>query len=281
VAYVLALCAAAAFGTGDFLGGLASRRASVWVVTLLSQAAGFAVVVPAVVVQASRPTGAGLAWGALGGIAGCAALLIFFRALSEGVMSITAPVTAVVAAGLPITVGVALGERPDARAWLGIAAGLAAIIVIGSSGHDGGAGVRRSAHLGAIGLALAAGAGFGVFFVCLSRTPHASGLWPLVAARATSVGLLTVTVLASRRRLRSEPGTLRLALPSGLLDMTANVLFLLAVRQGALALVAVLVSLYPAVTVSLALTLLRERLRAQQVAGILLALIAVALIAAS
>jgi drug/metabolite transporter (DMT)-like permease len=281
VAYALALGAAVAFGTGDFLGGIASRRASVWLVVLLTQAVGFTVVIPALLLQGSHPTGSALAWGALGGVAGGIGLLMFFRALSQGHMSVTAPVTAVVAAGLPILIGVAIGERPALQAWLGIAAGLAAIVVISRAGHAGADPAGAGRPWGALGLALAAGAGFGIFFVCLSRTPAGSGLWPLVGARSASVTLLALTAVVTRQALRAGPGTLRLALPSGLLDMTANVLFLLAVRQGALGLVVVLVSLYPAVTVALALTLLRERLHAAHMAGIALALAAVVLIAAA
>lgn len=133
----------------------------------------------------------------------------------------------------------------------------------------------------AVALALAAGAGFGLFAVCLSRTSPGTGFWPLAGARLSSLSLLAAIVLAGRVKLRVEAGAWTLAALSGVLDMSANVLFLLAVRHGVLALVAVLISLYPAVTVLLALGLLRERLRATQLVGIALALAAVTLIAAS
>lgn len=115
----------------------------------------------------------------------------------------------------------------------------------------------------------------------MSRTSPSSGLWPLAAARTSALTLLAVNLLVKRGELRADGGGLRLAVPSGLLDQTANVLFLYAVHRGVLALVAVLVSLYPAVTVVLALAFLRERLRVSQVAGVALALVAVVLIAAS
>ena len=180
-------------------------------------------------------------------------------------------------------VGVALGERPGSLAWLGVAAGLIAVVVIGASGKEDEQAVRREPYdpLWAVALALTAGAGFGIFFVCLSRTSPSAGLWPLAAARATALTLLAVNLLVKRADLRADAVGLRLAIPSGLLDQAANVLFLYAVHRGVLALVAVLVSLYPSVTVILALALLRERLRAPQVAGVALALVAVVLISAS
>ena len=275
--YALALLAAGAFGTADFLGGLASRRAGVVVVTTVSQAAGFIVVLPVLLLEPAVPERASLAWGAAGGLSGCIGLLLFFRALARGVMSLAAPVTAVVAAALPVAAGVLLGERPAMQAWLGVASGLAAVAVISSSGRAS----LRPGEWRSLGLAVAAGAGFGVFFVCLSRTSPGSGLWPLAAARMSSLILLLIAAAAGGAAWRAEPAALRMAVVSGVLDMTANALFLLAVRQGVLALVAVLVSLYPAATVVLALAVLRERLQAAQLAGIAMALLAVGLIASS
>jgi len=266
-----AVLAAAAFGTADFLGGLASRRASALVSVVVAQVAGFAVVLPVLLLQPAAVDRAGVAWGALGGVAGGLGLLVFFRVLAGGVMSTAAPVTAVVAAGLPVLAGVLLGERPGAHAWVGVGAGILAVGVI--SGRGG----RLDGR--ALGLALLAGAGFGLFFICLSRTSPATGLWPLAAARMGSLTVLALVALLARTEWRAEPAALRLAVLSGVLDMSANALFLLAVRGGELALVAVLVSLYPAATVMLALGLLRERLRVPQAAGVALALAAIGLIA--
>ncbi|HEY7200650.1 MAG TPA: EamA family transporter [Candidatus Dormibacteraeota bacterium] len=275
----LALLAAASFGTADFLGGFASRRAAVLTVTLVGQAAGFAVVLPLLFLRPAPVDGASLAWGALGGAIGCVGLLAFFRALAGGVMSTAAPVTAVVAAGVPVLAGVLLGERPALQAWLGVGAGLLAVGVIGGSGGRAGAGDIRPAR--ALALALIAGLAFGLFFVALSRAPASGGFWPLLGARVSSVSLLVVLQLAGRREWRIGGDAAPPAALSGMLDMTANALFLLALRQEQLVLVAVLVSLYPAATVILALGVLRERLRAPQVAGVGLALLAVGLISSS
>jgi len=272
--FALALASAAAFGTADFLGGLASRRASALLVTLSAHLTGAVVVVPVVLFLRAPVDPASLAWGAASGVCGCAGAVVFFRALASGAMAAAAPVTAVVGAALPVVAGVLLGERPAAPAWIGVGAGLLAVGVIGRAGGPAARLDRRT-----LALAIAAGIGFGLFFVFLSRAPHASGLWPLLGARAGSLALLSVVILAGRMPWRAEPPAVRLGAVSGAVDMTANALFLLATRQGQLALVAVLASLYPAATVLLALVVLRERLRALQLAGVALALLAVALIA--
>lgn len=270
---VLALAAAAAYGTADFLGGLGSRRASALLVTLVAQLTGLAVVVPALLAGAPVDA-ASMGWGAIAGVCGCVGLVVFFRALASGAMAAAAPVTAVVSAALPVVAGVLLGERPSARAWLGVVAGMLAVAVISRGGGRSGRFDRRT-----LALAVGAGVGFGLFFVCLSRASPASGLWPLLGTRLGSVGLLSVVALTGRLPWRARPPAVGLAVLSGALDMTANALFLFATRQAALALVAVLTSLYPAATVLLALAVLRERLRPAQLAGVGLALLAVVLIA--
>ena len=274
-AIALALSAAVTFGTGDFLGGLASRRSSALLVTLVAQGAGLCLALPAALLQGARADAPSLAWGAVAGLCGCVGLVLFFRALADGVMSAAAPVTAVVSASLPVLAGVLLGERPGALAWLGVGSGLLAVAAI--SRGDGRA--VRDGRGRALALAVGAGVGFGLFFVCLSRAAPTSGLWPLVGARLGSLTLLGGVALAGRLPRRAAPVTLAQAALSGSLDMVANAFFLLATRHGELALVAVLVSLYPATTVLLARTVLRERLSPVQLAGVALALLAVALIA--
>ena len=270
----LALAAAATFGTADFLGGLATRRANALLVTFVAQLAGLGVVLPALLVLRGQADPASLAWGAASGMCGWVGLVVFFRALANGAMASAAPVTAVVSAALPALAGVLLGERPGAAAWLGVGAGLLAVGAISRGGDPSAPFDRRT-----LALAVGAGTGFGLFFICLSRASHASGLWPLLGARVGSLSLLGAVILSGRMSWRAEPGAVRLGVLSGAVDMTANALFLLATRQGELALVAVLTSLYPAATVLLALAILRERLRALQLVGVLLALLAVALIA--
>jgi drug/metabolite transporter (DMT)-like permease len=130
-----------------------------------------------------------------------------------------------------------------------------------------------------VGMALLAGAGFGAFFVFLSRTPSQHSLWPLVWARCASLTLLLVVALARRVSPVLSGRPARLALLSGALDMSSSALFLIAVKHGSLAVVGLLSSLYPISTVLLASVVLKERIRRIQHLGVTLAVMSVFLLA--
>jgi drug/metabolite transporter (DMT)-like permease len=276
VAVVLALASAVVYGAADFLGGLASRRASVFGVVALSQVVGLAALL-ALLPWLGGPVGpADLAWGAAAGLAGAAGLVVFFRALAGGVMSVIAPVTAVTAAAVPVLVGLLAGNRIGPWAAGGIALALTAVVLVSA---EGGLWALRSARPASLGPALIAGTAFGLFFVLLDRTAQTSGLTPLVAARAASVALVVAVALAGRQALQVSRAALPLVAMSGVGDMSANALFLLATQtDGQLAVTGVLASLYPVSTVLLAQALLRERLAGAQVAGLGAAVVAVVLI---
>ena len=276
MAVVLALASAVVYGAADFLGGLASRRASVFGVVAMSQSVGL-VALLALMPWLGGPVGsADLAWGGAAGIAGAAGLVVFFRALAGGTMSVIAPVTAVTAAAVPVLVGLLTGERIEPRAAAGIALALAAVVLVSA---EGGLSELRRARPASVAPALMAGAAFGLFFVLLDGTSQTSGLTPLVAARVASVALVMVVALAARRSLRVNRAAFPLVALSGVGDMSANALFLLATQQeGQLAITGVLASLYPVTTVLLAQALLRERLVGAQVAGLGAAVVAVVLI---
>jgi drug/metabolite transporter (DMT)-like permease len=270
-----ALSSAAAYGAGDFAGGLAARRTPVLTVTLVAQVAGLVALVPAALLVPGHVSGAALATGALAGLCGMGGLLLYLRGLAVGPMGLVAPLSSVVGAALPLAAGVVHGERPGGVAWLALAVALVSIALAG-------AGSRGDAAAGA-GLAygLGAGVGFGLFFVAIAATPDDGGLWPLLAGRVVSVTLLAAILLARGRRAgHGIRGSVRLMVLCGLLDTAANVLFLLATRTGALSVSGVLVSLYPVVVVVLARVVLRERLSGLQLTGVGLALTASALLAA-
>jgi drug/metabolite transporter (DMT)-like permease len=279
MAVLLALASAATYGAADFLGGLSSRRAPAVAVTLVSQAAGLVVLLGAVAVLGGAPTRADLAWGAASGLAGGAGLLLLYRGLAGGTMSVVAPITAVCAAAVPVGAGLAMGERPSALALTGVVVALLAIVLV--SREEAPAAAPRGPVTAAVRTALLAGVAFGLFFVLLGRTGDDAGLWPLVAARGGSIALLAVIGQVAGEPLRVPRAALGGVLAAGILDMTANVLYLLAVREGLLSLVAVLSSLYPASTVLLATVVLRERLHPVQRTGLAAAAAAVALIAAT
>ncbi|MFI6919699.1 EamA family transporter [Nonomuraea spiralis] len=273
-AVILATACAVVYGTADFFGGLATKRSQVLSVVALSQIAGLALILVLLPVLPGVLGGPALFWGLLAGLSGAAGLALFYRALATGVMSVVAPTTAATSAALPVLYGLATGERPHFWALAGVVLALGSILLI-SQDNSGGAG----GSFGSVLVSLAAGAGFGGFFILLALAPSEAGLWPLVGARLSSVTVVALLALLTRRSLRPGPGSLHIIVAAGALDMAANVLFLLAQRQGLLSLVAVLVSLYPASTLLLARQVLGERLRAVQVAGVACALGAVTLIA--
>ncbi|WP_188191676.1 DMT family transporter [Nonomuraea sp. SYSU D8015] len=273
-AVILATACAVVYGTADFFGGLATRRTQVLSVVVLSQIAGLVLILGLLPLLPGTLSDRALLWGLAAGLSGAAGLALFYRALATGVMSVVAPTTAVTSAALPVVFGLATGERPRFWALVGVALALGSVLLVSKDGTTGG-----RASVGALLTSLAAGAGFGGFFILLAMAPADAGLWPLVGARLSSVSVVALVALVIRRSLRPRAGSLHIIVAAGVLDMAANVLYLLAQRQGLLSLVAVLVSLYPASTLLLARQVLGERLRGVQVTGVACALGAVALIA--
>jgi uncharacterized membrane protein len=282
----LALTSAAMYGAADFLGGLASRRASAIAIVVISQLAGLAallIVLP--LLPAASPVRGDWVWGAAAGVAGGIGVALLYRALAIGSMAIVAPITAVCAVTVPVGVSIALGERPAAGTFAGIALALVSIVLVSQQRPDADAAVAQVAQgfspvrrAPGIGIAFASGVAIGIFFLALARTRAEAGLWPLVAARTMSFGLFAAFAVMTRRPLRMPSKVLTTAVVGGVLDMLANVFYLLASRYGPLSIVVTLSSLYPASTVLLARTVLGERLVAIQVVGIICALGAVLLI---
>ena len=274
MAPLLAILASICYGSGDFLGGLASRKSSALAVAAISQLLGLAPLMIALLIAGpSSPRRADLAWGAAAGLAGAAALALFFKALTLGRMSVMAPIASATGDAVAVLIGFILGERPGPLVLGGFVLALVSIALVAQdrSGPDG---ATRRGVLTAIGCGIALGA----WYTCLHPTSVAAGLWPLVMARAVSLPLLLVATHASGRSLRLPRGVLATALPSGVLDIIANVFYLIAVRQGLLSVVATLASLNPVVTVALAWSLLHERLRAPQYLGLALGIAAMAMI---
>ena len=278
VAVFLGLLVALTYGAGDFLGGLSSRRLDAVTVVQSSQLVGLAGLTVAVLLVPDQVLlGADLVRGAAAGTAGLLGLVLLYRGLAAGAMSIVAPVSAVGAAVLPLAWGLGQGERPSALALVGVALALVAVALVSSPGNDEAVAAGRSRE---ITLALLAGAAFGVLFILLGDTSDDSGLWPVFSARVTSATLVTLVLLGMGRPPRVPPvGTRALVAGAGLLDVAANALFVYAARAGLLSLVAVLSSLYPAATVVLARVVLHERTDRRQQAGLVAALAGVVLIA--
>ncbi|MFF5175147.1 EamA family transporter [Micromonospora sp. NPDC000089] len=261
---MLAAVSAVAFGTADFSGGKASRRADPIAVTVISQLLSVPLLLVLVLVVPGRPAGADLAWGAAAGVAGAAGVVLLYRALAGGMMAVVAPITAITAAVVPIVAGLLTARSPGTLALCG--AGLAVIAIGLVSLGEGGTRGRVSPRL--IGLALAAGALFGVFFALLGQAGTAAGMWPVLAVRVSSIAFGVALAAGARVRLRLDRRVWGWAAAAGLLDSAANGLFLAAAARGHLSVVAAISALYPASTVLLALAVDRERLRPVQLAGL-------------
>jgi drug/metabolite transporter (DMT)-like permease len=285
MAAFLALLSAAAYGAGDFFGGLAARRIPPAAVVLRSNVVGLVGLIACLSLVSGEVVARDLGIGAMGGVAGGIGVLLLYRGLASGVMSVVAPVTAVLAAVLPVVAGLSGGERPAVVAFAGIVLALAAVALLAREPRDDDAATHGLASLDLL-VAVGAGVGFGVFFIALDATSDDAGLWPIVAGRSASVVFFAaVAALWARARVgdhRAVQGTTPwLLVGCGVLDAAANATFLLATQRGLLTLVAVLGSLYPASTLLLARLVLHERLARPQLAGVALAGAAVVLVTAA
>jgi len=276
VAVLFALCSAATYGIGDFCGGMAARRVPATTVLLWSHLLGLFLLLTAAPFVGGALGGRHLLVGGVGGLAGAAGVGLLYKGLSIGPMSVVAPITALLSAAVPVVVGLVQGDRPSLAVVIGMVGALVAIVLVSAEGG----GSLRPADLRGVTFALGAGLGFGLFFVTLSYTGDDSGIWPLVAARAASVTIVGgLAVLGRVPRSAPVAGARAFTAVAGSLDAAANVLYLLAVREGLLSVVSVLAALYPVGTVVLARFVLKERFAALQRIGMAIALPAAILMA--
>ncbi|MHB8140958.1 MAG: EamA family transporter [Vulcanimicrobiaceae bacterium] len=271
------MLAAALYGTSDFLGGIATRRSAIFGVAIVSQGVGLLLLLAFWHWLPGRPAQQDMLFGVLAGIGGGLGIALLYHALSIGKMGVVSPITAVLAASLPVAVGLRLGEGVSRLQLVGMGVALLAVVLISASHEDDGS---REISTAGVKEAIASGIALGCFFVFLGAAHGSAGMWPLVAARASSLGVLTVLALAARKPVALRRDAIALVAVAGAIDMSANGLFVLAAHLGGLSIAAVLTSLYPASTVFLAAFLLRERLRSWQWLGVALALLGVACIAA-
>jgi drug/metabolite transporter (DMT)-like permease len=275
MAALLALCSALVYGVGDFCGGLATRRATATAVVLWSHVVGLLLVVVSLPLVQGELRARDLALGAVGGVAGAVGVTLLYRALAIGPMSVVAPITGLLAAAVPVAAGLLEGDRPSLPVAIGMVLALGAIVLVSAEGG----GTLRPSDLRAVSFALGAGLGFGLFFIALSHTADGAGMWPLLGARLASVGMLGSLALFGRIERAVPADVRRTTAAAGALDVAANLLYLLAVRQGLLSVVAILTSLYPVSTVVLARVVLKERFANVQRVGMALAVVAVVLLA--
>ena len=281
---LLGLAAAVLYGSGDFLGGMATRRAHVLAVLTVAETAGVIAALTAAAMWPGQASLAGLAWGISAGLTGGLGLIIFYVGLAAGPMSVVAPVSGLVSTILPVAVALAEGERPGAGVYAGALLCLVAIVLASSAGDTSAVPRRGRAGPGrAVGYGIASGASFGLFFLLIRNAGQSGELWPVAAGRIGELAIVLIAAAVLRRGLlpRGAGGRLLLAAAgAGVIDVVANICYVAATRTGMFGLAVVLASLYPGVTVLMARVVLGERLRWVQRAGLGLAAIGILLVAA-
>ena len=269
LAIVLALGSSVGWGSADFLGGLSARRAPILVVTAVSQTAGLALTLLLVAWLGRGPADPAVLWiGAVGGVMGAAGLSALYRGLAVGRMGVVAPIAAM--SGLvPVAVGlIAQGDRPGPAQIAGMAVAVGGVI-LAARAHDEDRATRVAT---VVLLALLAAAFLGCMVVALDAGGDRDPIWTIFMVRVSSSVVLWSVVALRRPSFAAMRPNMGPLVGAGVLDNTANLLFVLASARGLLSLVAVVGSLYPVVTVLLARVVLRERLRRWQLVGVIAAL---------
>jgi len=271
---LLALAAAALYGSSDFGGGLVSRRLGSLRVSVIGSAAATVLAwATLILVGGPGPNLRAVAWGLAAGLAGGAGTLVLYRGLARGQMSVVGPLSAVGAAVVPVVAGVALGERPSLLSVAGVLVALPAIVLVAASGS-----VRGKLGAGLLD-GLVAGLAFGILFVGLAQAGQHAGLWPVASEQTGTLVITLAIAVKTGEPLRVPLRAAGLPVLVGASGMAATLAYFYATHFSMLAIAAVLVSLYPGVTVLLARTLLHERFTPAQRAGLGLCALAVAAIA--
>ncbi len=280
------------WGAADFFGGIQSRRLPALTVAFWSQVAGALALAVALAVEGAAPATTGFAWGLAAGVGSGCALVLFYRGLAEGTMSVVAPVSAC-GAIVPVAAALLTGDQPGALAGLGVLAAIAGVLLVsrtsgstrGTPGETPGSRRGRGRTGRVLAMALGSALGFGLFYVFVEAgTAGSRGapLWVIAGARTSSLAMLsTIALVGGGSALRWPGRRIGPVALVGIGDTGANLLFAYAATAGNLAVVGVLGSLYPVATVVLARWLLGERLTGGQNAGVLLALTGVGLLAAA
>jgi drug/metabolite transporter (DMT)-like permease len=269
----LALASAACWGTSDFSGGYASKRSDAFLVTMLAHASGFVLMTAlAVSSGAPFPSRSGELWALAAGALGGTALAVFYRTLASASMGITAPLAAVLAAGIPTAFAIITEGIPGTLPILGFVLAVAGIWLMS----------RPEALVGrpeGLFWAAVAGLGFAGFFICINQTVDQAAVWSAAHARLASLILVAAIVLTRRGRKALSPVDASVGIFAGCLDSTGTLLFIRSDQTGRLDAAVVLSSLYPAITVVLARLILKERFTRWKVLGMMAALAAVPMIA--
>lgn len=277
-AITLALASALSYGVSDFVGGLVSRRVKALRVVMVSYPTSVVIIAIAAPFIGGRPTGASLLWGMASGLVMAFAIWWFYLALAEGPISIVSPVTAIIVAGFPVIVGLLMGERLSIASYIGVALAMLAVLLVSREGKSIEGPPARSFTPRVAWLTVGSGTFFALSFIFTHQIAVGTGLWPLLVARGAGSIVIVGFALATRQAAALPVRLILVAVGIGVLDVIANVTMLYAFQAGMLSLVSVVISLYPAVTVGLAVTLVKEKIIKTQAAGMALAIAAVTVI---
>jgi len=272
---IFGLSSALTWGAADFCGGLASRKAKAYQAVFFGEAFGLALLLAAAFLSGEAPINL-RSWlmCTIGGAITTLGLLFLFQSMIKGQMSVAAPVSALLAAFLPVVIGTFTEGFPGVLTFIGFTLALAAIWFI--SQPEGGSKSLRL-RLVDLSLPLLAGVCFGVYYILIRNGSRDGLFWPLVSSRLGGTLTMILYALFTRQPLLPPRNVWPLATLNGALDVTGNAFYVLAGHFGRMDVAAVLASLYPGSTVVLAGLILRERLSRQQLAGILAALAAIVL----
>ncbi len=272
IAILYGLLSALTWGAGDFNGGLAVKRSNPYGVIAVAHSISLILLLITVfIVGEPIPSLHNWLWGGASGLAGGIGLMLLYRALAEGRMSVAAPVSAVVAAALPVLVGLLQDGLPELWILIGFVLALVAVWLV-----SGGKGLVI--HFDNLRMPIIAGIAFGAFFIFIERASHTALLWPLIAVRIVSVSTMLGYAMLTRQDWIPKRESIVPLLLSSVLDTFGNAFYALSARTGRLDVAAVLGALYPGATVLLAWVFLKEKISRVQVVGILLALVAIILL---
>jgi drug/metabolite transporter (DMT)-like permease len=274
VTVLLALAGAVFYGFSDFIGGLFSRRTSAWSVALVASLAGAVFVFAAALFVDGDPSRTHLLWGVVAGVGNGFGTAFLYRGLSSGRMGVVAPISGVGAAVVPVAAGLLGGERPAGLVWLGILMALPGIWLV-SREPD----IADSPASGGVLDGTLAGLGFGSLFAALGQIPDSAGLFPLALNQLVAGAVIVAIAIAMRAPWLPRHRPALIGIVCGALGASATVAFLVATHHGDLSVSAVLASLYPAFTILLAATVLKEHVHRAQAVGLVLCAAAVALVA--
>ncbi|OQX64843.1 MAG: hypothetical protein B5M51_02400 [Anaerolinea sp. 4484_236] len=271
---LLGLTSALSWGTGDFAGGLASRKVGAYSAVMYGEAIGLIFLITALpFTHEPFPDSHTLKWSIAAGIVGTIALLAFFEAMRLGRLSIVAPLSALLGAVIPIIVGSFVDGLPQPIVFLAFGLALVAVVLISREKDEGETNTKNRYFY----LSILAGIGFGLYFVFMHEASQELVIGPIITARTSGVIAIFLYLLLKRKSFRVESRSWHLLTINGLFDVGGNAFYILAGQAGRLDVSAVLASLYPGMTVFLAWLILKEKLQSSQWFGIALALVAIIL----